>query len=149
MASILKVDEMQGVTSAGDITITSEGGSAAQSLQQGLAKVWINHKQGGGSSTRDSLNIGSVTDNGNGDYTLSFSSAMSNSDFVCQSTSSGDHNNYGYLVAVGPTVSSVDNEFTATTSSFRAGTGFASATNSSKSSADAHQIFNSVHGDLA
>ena len=28
MASILKVDEMQGVTSAGDITITSEGGSA-------------------------------------------------------------------------------------------------------------------------
>jgi hypothetical protein len=28
MASILKVDSMQGVTSAGDITITSEGGAA-------------------------------------------------------------------------------------------------------------------------
>ena len=28
MASILKVDEMQGVTSAGNITITSEGGGA-------------------------------------------------------------------------------------------------------------------------
>ena len=38
MASILKVDAMQGVTAAGDITITSEGGAATQSLQQGLAK---------------------------------------------------------------------------------------------------------------
>ena len=129
--------------------VGSEGGSATSNLAQGLAKAWINHKQGGGNSTRDSLNIGSVTDNGGGDYTLNFSSAMANSDFACQCTSSGDHNNYGYLVAVGPTVASVDNEFTATTSSFRAGTGFASATNSSKSSADAHQIFNSVHGALA
>jgi hypothetical protein len=35
MASILKVDAMQGVTSAGDITITSEGGAATMQLQQG------------------------------------------------------------------------------------------------------------------
>ena len=38
MASILKVDEMQGVTSAGDITITGEGGSATMQLQQGWRK---------------------------------------------------------------------------------------------------------------
>ena len=40
MASILKVDEMQGVTSAGDITITGEG-TATMQLQQGLAKCWF------------------------------------------------------------------------------------------------------------
>ena len=40
MASILKVDEMQGVTSAGDITITGEG-TATMQLQQGLCvKMW-------------------------------------------------------------------------------------------------------------
>ena len=38
MASILKVDELQGIATAGDITVTSEGGAATQSLQQGLAK---------------------------------------------------------------------------------------------------------------
>ena len=38
MASILKVDEMQGVTSAGDITITSEGGSATHAVAAGAGK---------------------------------------------------------------------------------------------------------------
>jgi hypothetical protein len=40
MASILKVDDLRGNTSAGDITITSEGGSATMQLQQGLEKAW-------------------------------------------------------------------------------------------------------------
>ena len=67
MASILKVDEMQGVTSAGDITITSEGGSATQSLQQGLAKHWINLDSDAGTpAALDSLNTASVSDNGTG-----------------------------------------------------------------------------------
>ena len=39
MASILKVDALQGITSAGDITVTSAGGAATQSLQQGLSKA--------------------------------------------------------------------------------------------------------------
>ena len=37
--SEIKVDTLTGKTSAGDITVTSEGGAATQSLQQGLAKV--------------------------------------------------------------------------------------------------------------
>ena len=47
MASVLKVDEMQGVTSAGDITITGEGGTVHESLQQGLCKAWLNMNLGG------------------------------------------------------------------------------------------------------
>ena len=72
MASILKVDEMQGVTSAGDITITSEGGSATMQLQQGLAKVWV---FGTDNVITDSLNTSSSTDVGTGEYTFTFTSA--------------------------------------------------------------------------
>ena len=61
MASILKVDAMQGVTSAGDITITSEGGAATQSLQQGLAKFWVNVASNQ-TTVNDSLNMSSVSD---------------------------------------------------------------------------------------
>ena len=43
MASILKVDEMQGVTSAGDITITSEGGSAV--LAAGAGKDVVSYSE--------------------------------------------------------------------------------------------------------
>ena len=67
MASILKVDALQGITSAGDITVTSEGGAATQSLQQGLAKGFCMFDQRGDfTSVNDivnSLNISSVTDN--------------------------------------------------------------------------------------
>ena len=79
MASILKVDEMQGVTSAGDITITSEGGSATQSLQQGLTKAWVNFDgNSSGVQIDDSFNVASTTDNGTGNYSFAFSNAMSN-----------------------------------------------------------------------
>jgi hypothetical protein len=77
MASILKVDELQGIISAGDITVTSEGGSATQSLQQGLAKAWVNFNGTGTIASQDSLNLSSLTDNGAGNYTSTFSNALS------------------------------------------------------------------------
>ena len=81
MASILKVDELQGIVSAGDITVTSEGGSATQSLQQGLAKAWVNFDGTGTIAARDSLNLSSLNDDGVGLYTVTVSSAFSNDDF--------------------------------------------------------------------
>ena len=41
MASILKVDTLTGVTTAGSISVTGEGNSTTTNLQQGLAKAWI------------------------------------------------------------------------------------------------------------
>ena len=79
MASILKVDALQGVTSAGDITVTSEGGSATQSLQQGLAKAWV-RINGIAATIDDSLNCGSLTDNGTGDYSVARVNSMSSAD---------------------------------------------------------------------
>ena len=82
MASILKVDEMQGVTSAGDITITSEGGSATQSLQQGVVKSWMNLD--GDLATPavlDSFNTASITDVGTGRYNQVVTNVFSNANY--------------------------------------------------------------------
>ena len=82
MASILKVDEMQGVTSAGDITITSEGGSATQSLQQGLAKSWVLWNQSS-PTVYDSLNVSSMTDSSTGFFDMNITNAMGSTNYVC------------------------------------------------------------------
>ena len=76
MASILKVDELRGIVSAGDITVTSEGGAATQSLQQGLAKAWGNVDGDTGPTLRDSLNVAALTDVGTGRYDFHFSNSF-------------------------------------------------------------------------
>lgn len=87
MASILKVDELQGIVSAGDITVTSEGGAATQSLQQGLAKVWTNFS-GVSVSIRDSLNSASLTDSATGEFNVNHTNNMGNANYGVQVTSS-------------------------------------------------------------
>jgi len=76
--SEIKVDTLTGKTTAGDITVTSEGGAATQSLQQGLAKAWVNFNGTGTIATRGSLNVSGLLDDGTGDYTISFSNTMAN-----------------------------------------------------------------------
>ena len=81
MASILKVDALQGITSAGDITVTSEGGAATQSLQQGLIKVWADYSGGGTPVAEDSLNCSSITDVSTGRKNQAFTSNMNSANF--------------------------------------------------------------------
>ena len=71
MASELKVDKITGVTTAGSIDVTGEGGSTTTNLQQGLTKVWINFNDGSEADTvRDSFNVTTLTDRGTGLWTL-------------------------------------------------------------------------------
>jgi len=83
-------DKLTGKTSAGDVTITSEGGSATMQLQQGLAKLWM---QGQGDATvTDSFNQASMTDIGTGFFSSNFSNNMNNDDYSGLTTgNSGDH----------------------------------------------------------
>ena len=90
MASILKVDEMQGVTNtnemtiaANNVTITGEG-TATMRLQQGLAKAWIK-TAANGTSISDSLNVSSLGDTGTGQQTVSFTNAMGNEEYAITS----------------------------------------------------------------
>ena len=71
--SEIKVDNLTGKTSAGDITVTSEGGAATQSLQQGLAKAWVNWNAIGTVAIRDSINVSSIDDNSAGQFDVNYS----------------------------------------------------------------------------
>ena len=107
MASILKVDEMQGVTSAGDITITSEGGSATQSLQQGLAKSW--NSLASVTSVDDSLNVSSLVDEGSdtpNTWSLNMTNAMSSNEYTVSANAEASGSNNARVIGVAYTSSS-------------------------------------------
>ena len=67
--------------SANSMTIRGEG-SAQTSIQQGLAKSWMNIDGTGTIAIRDSFNVASIADRGTGLYTQSLTSAMSSDDFA-------------------------------------------------------------------
>ena len=92
MASVLKVDTVTGVTTAGSIAVTGEGNSTTTNLQQGLAKCWFQIVQDSTHSINDSFNVGSITDEGAGKTTVTFSNAMANDDWSGVLTAQSSNN---------------------------------------------------------
>ena len=86
--STVITDNLTGKTSAGDVTITSEGGSATMQLQQGVLKMWCLVGGGGSPTLTDSLNVASLTDAGTGQVHHNFTNNMSNANFSLTMTSS-------------------------------------------------------------
>jgi hypothetical protein len=89
---------------AGTLTIdTLRAGSgvlATQNGMTGIAKAWVNFNGTGTVAIRDSFNVSSITDNGTGDYTVNFTTAMPNANYAPQITgdSSGARvNTYGRI----------------------------------------------------
>ena len=80
--STLKVNNLQDINGANN--------STPEQVAQGRAKAWVNFDGTFGSSPftvsnggiRDAFNVTSVTDNGTGDYTVTFSSAMPNANYA-------------------------------------------------------------------
>lgn len=81
MASILKVDTLTGVTTAGSISVTGEGNSTTINLQQGLCKSWFKFNQDTPAVT-DSFNISTITDGGTGNHSGNFTNNMSNANYA-------------------------------------------------------------------
>jgi hypothetical protein len=52
-----------------------------------LAKAWVNFNGTGTVAIRDSYNVSSITDNGTGDYTVNFSTALNNSNYCALGSS--------------------------------------------------------------
>ena len=77
MASTLKINTLTGVTTAGSIAVTGEGNSTTTNLQQGLCKSWI-YFDSSIATIVDSFNIGSITDNGTGDFMVDINNPMGN-----------------------------------------------------------------------
>ena len=72
-------------------TYVSDGGAVTQNTVQGLAKVWAELNGTGTISLDDNFNVGSVTDNGTGDYRFTYSNAFSSSNNSVQGTSNAVH----------------------------------------------------------
>ena len=89
--SEIKVDTLTGKTTAGDITVTSEGGAATMQLQQGLAKAWVKLNQTDGLAT-DSFNVASVSDDTTAVGSYTFTNNMNNDSFCVSSM--GGKNDY-------------------------------------------------------
>ena len=62
---------------SGQLTVKGEG-TATTNLQQGLAKAWANIDGTGTVALRDSFNASSLSDDGSGLYTTSYSNNFSN-----------------------------------------------------------------------
>ena len=80
MASILKVDDLRGNTTAKTVTVTV-GASATMSLEQGVIKAWAMIATV--SSINDSLNSSSFTDGGTGRPKVNLTNAFGTADNCC------------------------------------------------------------------
>ena len=72
--STLKVNTIQNTSAAHS--------STPEEIAQGRAKAWINFNGTGTAAINDDFNISSITDNGTGDFTISFSNAFSNTNYA-------------------------------------------------------------------
>jgi len=81
----------------------------------GLAKAWVNFNGTGTVAIRASFNVSSITDNGTGDYTVNFTTAMPDTNYAIKISSGATStrrtiNSYGVDgggTAVPPTTTSV------------------------------------------
>jgi hypothetical protein len=75
------------VTTSGNLTLSGTASVAALSTASGSApsysaRAWVNFNGTGTVAIRASGNVSSITDNGVGDYTVNFTTAMSDADFT-------------------------------------------------------------------
>jgi hypothetical protein len=72
-------------------TISDAAGTGPATLtKQSAAKAWVNFNGTGTIAARDSFNVASLTDNGQGDYTVNFTSAFGAADYTVSGTASGN-----------------------------------------------------------
>ena len=136
MSTIL-VDNLTGKTSAGDITVTSDGGAVTQSLQQGLAKAWSYTDGRTTNSILDSLNYSSLTDHSVGVHTLTVTNAMNNATYSHSTTA-------GWTTTSLINISTANETTAITTTATRYSVTYVNASNF-----DSDQISVTLHGDLA
>jgi len=63
---------------------------ATQNGMTGIAKAWVNFNGTGTVALRDSFNVSSITDNGTGDYTVNFTTALPNANYSMNVTTSNN-----------------------------------------------------------
>jgi len=75
MASNITVDTL----TKGGVTLNTDELVDTNSTQ--VCKAWVNFNGSGAVAIRDSYNVSSITDNGTGNYTISFTTAMPDANY--------------------------------------------------------------------
>ena len=116
-------------------TIQSTSGGAATLTKQSAAKAWITYKGTSTNAIKESLNMASVTDNGTGDYTMSFTNSMNTSEYnLVDGTERLENNN-------SPGITGFETTGTSSYIHNNWNSGFAAS--------DMFRTYSQVHGDLA
>jgi len=137
MASELKVDKFTGVTTAGSILVTGEGGTNTTNLQSGLTKQWTSYNQET-PEVYNSFNLSSMVDNAVGKTQHNFTSIMTGQRLYCVA---------GIALDEGESQASMDgcdDDFTSS-SVYQVNT----MENGSNSARDCDHAYTQVVGDLA
>ena len=76
--STLKTGKVKTTTIADELDTES---TAVTNVINGSAKAWVNFNGTGTVAIRDSFNVSSITDNSTGNYTVTFTNALSNANY--------------------------------------------------------------------
>jgi len=95
-AGFVATDQIRGNTAANSVTVVGEGGTTTTNIQQGLTKAFARFSA---SAFIESFNFSSFTDNGTGDFTLTFTNDMANDTYVNAWGSEGGSDVYRYIFA--------------------------------------------------
>ena len=94
-SAILSIDASGNLTVPNNLSVTGTApipdalSTASGSAPSYSVRAWVCFRGTGTVAIRGSGNISSITDNGTGNYTLNFSSAMPNDDFAISGTNDG------------------------------------------------------------
>jgi len=86
------------IDSSGNLQFNSGYGSVATAFG---CRAWVNFNGTGVVAIRASGNVTSITDNGTGDYTVNFTTAMPDTNYACLVTGGGG-NSLGRVVGIAP-----------------------------------------------
>ena len=85
--STLRTNALEGVDAKNSITIVAGAGNVTTTnVQEGLNKVWIDIPEGQ-ASINDSFNVASLTDTGQGDGAVNFTSSFASANYCILSAS--------------------------------------------------------------
>ena len=79
-----------------DTIVAADGSSPVTLTGQTAAKAWVNFNSIGTVAVRQSGGVSSISDNGTGDYTVNFATALTDANYAIALGSQPDNNNLGY-----------------------------------------------------
>jgi hypothetical protein len=132
---------------AGTLTIStlSDGtnSTSATNCIQGSAKAWVNFNGTGTVAIRASYNVSSITDNGTGDYTVNFTTAMPNANYGIALACVGYLNSAGGTVVPQIVSTTFPNAATYSTTAVRVSAKIANSNNTEDVSVFCVSVFSS------